>query len=163
MKKNNTLIILLSIITLTACNPPISTTKPDVPTPTESSTPETESTNDSAQPDQPFSLALGESMIFQPAGLTIQFTEVKSDSRCPSDVVCVWAGEATIHIIATTQGPAVEADLVLGDSSNDSIQLRGDVGGAYNLKFLDLTPYPSSKSPSDNNQYKATFIFQAAK
>lgn len=171
MKKLSYLTLILSLSILAACTPPLPTTntpkddtsvitdsenKPTEPRPTDTEA------NDSAQPDQPFSLAIGESMIFQPAGLTIEFVEVKSDSRCPSDVVCVWAGEATVHIKSTTQGPAVEADLIIPGTEKNQIQLKGDVGSAYNLKLLDLTPYPNSKNPTVDKQYQATFVFQAA-
>jgi hypothetical protein len=156
MKKINFLaLILISLTLLTGCTPPVSPT-PTKPIPTDTTT----SPNDNLQANQPFSLTMGESVIFQPAGLTVEFNSVISDSRCPSDVVCVWAGEATVHIIATTQGPAVEADLIIPGSDKDTIQLKGDVGAAYNLKLLDLTPHPNSKIETSDKQYQASFIFE---
>lgn len=131
----------------------------DTPAPTEIPT----STDNSISVDQPFTLKLGSSAIFQPAGVTVQFAEVKSDSRCPSDVTCIWAGEATVHVKITTQGPTVEADLVIPGSDKDTIEVRGDVGAPHNLKLLDLKPYPNSKTPATNDQYIATFQLNLAK
>lgn len=149
-------LVLISTAILTACTPPIT------PTPTETAPPDIKTpVNDDITANQPFTLSMGESAIFQAGGLTVEFNSVVSDSRCPSDVVCVWAGEATVHIIATTQGPAVEADLVIPSSDKDSIQLRGDVGGTYNLKLLDLTPHPNSKM-GNSDKYQASFIFELA-
>lgn len=173
MNKINYLIVLFSLGILTACTQSNSTNAPIQPTTdqvtdseNQSTTPlptDTQSNNDDLKPNQEFSLAVGEKVQFQPAGLAIEFVEVKSDSRCPSDVVCVWAGEATVHIQATTQGPAVDADLIIPGTTKNSIQLKGDVGSAYNLKLLDLKPYPNSKAASTDSQYKATFIFEAVK
>jgi hypothetical protein len=165
--KKTFLIFLLSLTVLTACSSSfpgseISSTPEVVVNDSENQNSQPQPSDQFAQPEQAFTLAIGDSIIFQPAGLTIEFVEVKSDSRCPADVVCVWAGEATVHIKSTTQGPPVEADLTIPNTEKNSILLKGDVGSSYNLQFLDLKPYPNSKNPS-KDEYKATFVFEAAK
>ena len=35
---------------------------------------------------------------YQIEGVQIKFSDVLSDSRCPEDVTCMWAGEATVLI-----------------------------------------------------------------
>jgi hypothetical protein len=49
-------------------------------------------------PVSPVSLTLKVGEAAQLAGgvLTLTFDEVTGDSRCPKDVDCVWAGEATV-------------------------------------------------------------------
>ncbi|MBM2831274.1 MAG: hypothetical protein HW414_326 [Dehalococcoidia bacterium] len=42
---------------------------------------------------QEFSLSVGQSRRIQGEELTVKFLEVASDSRCPSKVTCIWAGE----------------------------------------------------------------------
>ena len=47
--------------------------------------------------DQPFDLRAGQSAVV-PGGLKVTFDRVVSDSRCPIDAICVWAGEAVIAL-----------------------------------------------------------------
>src|SRR5262245_9512859 len=49
---------------------------------------------------QEFQLEAG-STASLPGGLLVGFRGVTSDSRCPTDVVCVWAGDASARIQAT--------------------------------------------------------------
>ena len=56
-----------------------------------------------SEPPQPtrgsrFEVALGQAVTIGPDGLQIQFLEVTEDSRCPTDVVCVQAGQAAILV-----------------------------------------------------------------
>jgi hypothetical protein len=48
-------------------------------------------------------IALGETSVFEDTAIT--FLKILQDSRCPSDVNCVWAGEAEVlAIIENPQG-----------------------------------------------------------
>lgn len=47
---------------------------------------------------EPFDLAVGEGALSRDGRTAIHFTRVVGDSRCPPDVVCVWAGEARIEL-----------------------------------------------------------------
>ncbi len=49
-------------------------------------------------------------------GVTITPTEVVSDSRCPSDVQCIWAGNVGIRMKATYNGTTTSAVLSIGTS-----------------------------------------------
>lgn len=45
-------------------------------------------------------LAFGESILFYP-GMNLEFIAVLSESRCPTDVVCITAGEVTVILRLT--------------------------------------------------------------
>ncbi|MCI0652979.1 MAG: hypothetical protein L0Y39_00665 [Methylococcaceae bacterium] len=47
--------------------------------------------------DKEFSLGIGQIARFGKARLVIQFKAVLEDSRCPANVVCVWAGNAKVE------------------------------------------------------------------
>lgn len=49
---------------------------------------------DAAKPDR-FEMIPGQRHAFGDAG-TLRYVAVTSDSRCPPDVQCVWAGDATV-------------------------------------------------------------------
>ena len=44
-------------------------------------------------------VSLGETVQFQKA--SVQFLKVLEDSRCPSDVTCVWEGQAKVLVEVT--------------------------------------------------------------
>ena len=75
------------------------------------------------------------------------FNEVVSDSRCPSDVTCVWAGEAKVKLSIEKNGELLETKtLTLPNSSTDqnTFQLADQA-----IQVLRLAPYPSSKNKKD--------------
>ena len=51
-----------------------------------------------------FQLRVGEVASIENGVLIVGFRGVRSDSRCPSDVNCVWAGDAEMYIGTTPAG-----------------------------------------------------------
>jgi hypothetical protein len=51
--------------------------------------------------DESFRLAIGETALVEEANFALTFRGVQNDSRCPSDVQCVWAGNAVVELVAT--------------------------------------------------------------
>ena len=47
----------------------------------------------------PFELKPRESIRIAGEGLLVRFERVTSDSRCPVDVTCVWAGDAAVAVV----------------------------------------------------------------
>jgi hypothetical protein len=58
--------------------------------------------------DQEIQLAPKEQAVFDPHGLTVEFVRVIEDSRCPTDMTCVWAGEVKVQL--STRIDAAEAE-----------------------------------------------------
>ena len=67
--------------------------------------------------------------------LKFSITEV-NDSRCPSDVVCIWAGKADVKI--KVESP-VTGTITLSTYNNPV-----DTVGNYSFKIIDVLPYPIS-------------------
>ena len=85
--------------------------------------------------------------------LSICFDSVLTDSRCPENVVCIWAGEAIARFrIMNRQNDPRFLDLYTG--TVDTI-----VNG-YKLSFLDLLPYPNTEIPRDIEDYKAKLLIK---
>jgi hypothetical protein len=69
-------------------------------------------------------------------GTTIKWVDVK-DSRCPTGVQCIWAGEVTVSLeIQHGSGPVEEIKLVL-PSGEEGVKAAGK-----SLKLLSVSPYP---------------------
>jgi hypothetical protein len=83
----------------------------------------------------------------------ICFDTVLTDSRCPENLVCVWAGEATVRFKFETCGK--ESSLVdLYTGTNDTI-----ING-YKFSFIDLLPYPNTENQTSLEDYKAKIILK---
>ncbi|ROO84559.1 hypothetical protein EDD29_2086 [Actinocorallia herbida] len=93
-----------------------------------------------------FTLAPGSSAALSGASLTIAFTGVSADSRCPVDVDCVWAGDATIHL-TTSHGPLTLHTLTAASAGPTPL-------GPYRLTLLSLLPEPHSDTPISPNAYR---------
>jgi hypothetical protein len=76
--------------------------------------------------------------------LKFTITEI-NDSRCPSDVVCVWQGEAVVKI-------AVESPLA-GTLELSTFHNPSDTLGTYIFQILEVTPYPVSTETIELNEY----------
>src|ERR1041384_6590460 len=50
---------------------------------------------------QEFELRIGQRAVIRKTNLTLRFVTVPEDSRCPSDVTCVWAGNARVELLVT--------------------------------------------------------------
>ena len=103
---------------------------------------------------EPFDLKVGETVNVGDDGLTVEFVELMEDSRCPSDVTCVWAGRAVIRVIVSS------ADDVLGfgtvEFTLEAGTVGADVGSLYGLTLVELTPYPVSTVELTGQDYVAT-------
>ncbi len=66
--------------------------------------------------------------------ISITFEEVISDSRCPLDVLCIWAGNAEVAFTFTKENRTRRFTLNTGLEPSE-IQLFG-----YKIKLLDLKP-----------------------
>jgi len=115
------------------------------------------STSPGVQPplNQPFSLRIGESARFPDANLTVTFRAVSEDSRCPLDVVCVWAGNGQV-VLEVRLSTSVRTVVL-----NTTTQPHEVSVGSYRLALEELTPVPESQSRIPPSEYTATLKLQA--
>jgi hypothetical protein len=98
-----------------------------------------------------FVLAPGQRVTIGESGLNIEFERVTSDSRCPRDVQCVWAGNAAIRIQVVEQ--MSEPRLVELDTYGERQKAQL---GKYELQVVSLTPDPVSTERIEPRQYRLT-------
>ena len=48
--------------------------------------------------DQEIQLAPKQQAVFESNALTVELVRIVEDSRCPTDVTCVWAGEVKVQL-----------------------------------------------------------------
>ncbi|MGH7460135.1 MAG: hypothetical protein ACREMA_03785 [Longimicrobiales bacterium] len=99
---------------------------------------------------QPFQLRPGTTAQL-PGGLLVGFKGVSSDSRCPSDVVCVWQGDASVRINATVGRMAwTPFDLHTGINPKDA-SFRD-----WQIRLVAVNPHPRSTAPIPPGDYTIT-------
>ena len=87
--------------------------------------------------------------IFQSENDQLKFTITEiNDSRCPSDVVCVWEGEAVVTVrLEEPQQGVIE--LSTYDNQLDTI-------GSFSFELVDVSPYPVSTETIELEDYDIT-------
>jgi len=109
-------------------------------------------------PTRPSQLAFGESFELHPGasaslsgGLMITFDRVESDSRCPMDALCVWAGDAIVTVsLSKAADGRVQRELHTDPRASEASYL------AYSIKLVALAPYPRSDRQIRPQDYVAT-------
>ncbi|HJU41237.1 MAG TPA: hypothetical protein VJ691_00425 [Vicinamibacterales bacterium] len=109
------------------------------------------------QPDrvpkgEPFDLRIGESALTTD-DVRIRFDAVRSDSRCPMNVLCIRAGEAVIALTLSRVGEiAVGRELDTTPARSSTTFLN------FTITLSSLQPYPRTDRQIRPADYVATFI-----
>ena len=107
------------------------------------------------QVGQNFELALGEAAACDCGGLTITFTEVLEDSRCPTGVECVWEGQAKIQFQLKMEDGEETIELIRRPGHDELA--RDTVGNdIYNL--LEVSPYPEEGKDIPKENYRVEMV-----
>ncbi len=99
-----------------------------------------------------FSLAVGETASIEGADLSIKFSRVVQDSRCPSDVQCVWAGNGEIELVARS-GRTISTFTLNTSSGAKEFAIN-----FYRIGLASLTPVPVSTQAIPVESYRALLV-----
>jgi hypothetical protein len=91
---------------------------------------------------------------FQPAKMRLEFLRVKSDSRCPSDVNCFWAGSAAVELRVSSGKTAQTVTL------NSGMEPRSAKVMGYKLKLVNLEPGRGKQQAAPPKLYQATLTLE---
>lgn len=125
----------------------------DVTAPIEASAIPATAASSSVSLDTPFELRAGQTAVVSGEALSVTFESVPEDSRCPTGVQCVWAGNAVVRVVLSQGGKAAGVEL------NTNLEPKTATYLNYTIELVSLAPYPSAKGgPIAQSQYRATFI-----
>jgi hypothetical protein len=102
-----------------------------------------------------FELRVGQSVSLYKRRLSIRFVAVADDSRCPSDVTCVWAGNARVQL--QVSNGRTSKTLTLNSNTTAPPPSDGSFKG-YTLKLLSLNPYPRSNVRFARDRYVVKLV-----
>ena len=98
-------------------------------------------------PGEEFSLSVAESAALPGEGL-LEFAQVVSDSRCPVDVQCVWAGDAVVSLRASDVNDSAKLTLHTGGPRSASF-------GTWEIELVELRPFPREGIALTQADYEA--------
>jgi hypothetical protein len=105
------------------------------------------------------SLRGGQPVALAEEDLTLQLIEVK-DSRCPSQVQCIWAGYATVTL-AIAQSGSEPVSLILGTPGLHKPQPPNYAShGAYRFTLRSLEPSPVTSGAMPVELYRAEILVE---
>ena len=145
-----TLLFLLLILSVVSCNADDTASPTAEPDPT--ATPDLLT----IELDQPITVPRGQTAVLATTDLNLTFVDLLFESRCPSNVQCVEAGEARISIRVSQNGADEET---LEMNTNPPLKQDVVVYGDFQIQLTALNPYPEEMDQRiPARQYEATFV-----
>ncbi|MGQ0650551.1 MAG: hypothetical protein ACT4P7_23675 [Gemmatimonadaceae bacterium] len=129
----------LAVASILGCTPSNTASVPDV--------------NPEVSPNQVFQLGPGQAARIPSLSLVVRFDTVLSESRCPTDVVCVWAGNAAVQLTLLQTGAAERRATI-----NSTLEPRRIDATAGTIELMDLTPHPDTRRRMVHSEYRAHLI-----
>ncbi|MEX0722168.1 MAG: hypothetical protein WD059_15930 [Balneolaceae bacterium] len=103
-----------------------------------------------------FQLAFEESFYNHDEKIEVRFTALLEESRCPEDVMCVWAGNANILLQMKMKSESHEVQLDTHQKLN-----KKEIVEAFYIKLIKLAPYPESiEYQNSAEDYTATLMVE---
>ena len=102
-----------------------------------------------------FTLRRGETASAGGGMLLVTFLSVGDDSRCPADVVCVWAGDAALHFRLASEQSDVAA---ITDTLHTTLQPQAVSYLGYTVTVKGLQPRPYSTDEPGSRDYRVALM-----
>jgi hypothetical protein len=101
-----------------------------------------------------FDLRVGDAVRIAGEPLTITFDRVTDDSRCPTNVTCVWAGDAIVHLrLDASRGRTGALDL------HENVNLARDGAfESYRISLQRLEPPRQDGTQIAPDRYVVTLL-----
>lgn len=104
-----------------------------------------------------FSIGVGRAATFGREDLRVRLVSVESDSRCPVNVACVWAGNAEVLVEVGAKNGRGGKTLRLNTNANPERPAEGRFG-RYTVKLVGLTPQPATTRKIRAREYTAALL-----
>ncbi len=92
-------------------------------------------------------LEIGRELLI--GGSSVKFIGVKSDSRCPKGVTCIWPGEAKLVLGIHFDGRYFEKEVVIQGTGGEF-----PVSEDFRIQVYNLSPYPEATKPIAPEDYR---------
>ena len=112
----------------------------------------------------PFEIEIGQTAVLDDANAEVRFVDLPEDSRCPTNLVCVWSGRVRADFVLVLPDgihPFTFDGYVGGKADGPKLSLQ--VAG-FNIVLKALAPYPvyDSDSGRSTSGRRATLVVTVA-
>lgn len=101
-----------------------------------------------------FQLKVNQTFLLESANIQVKFLNVTADSRCPSDVTCIWQGETKV-LVNVMYNNTTNENFIL--TTNSAVQNSSKIVGDYVIRVSQIDPYPLSGKKISLSDYVVTF------
>ena len=99
-----------------------------------------------------FKLKVGQEVKVHEAGIKVSINAVVEDSRCPTGVQCIWAGNGKVSVrLSKDKREAVSVELNTTEPKSSTYE-------GYEVRLVRLDPYPKDGSTISKDDYVATLM-----
>lgn len=105
-------------------------------------------------------LRVGQTLVLE--DVTLRFSAVEEDSRCPTDVVCVWAGNARARLDVSPTVPNATGQTDEPIFVNTTVEPLRAEAGVWVLWIDSLAPEPHSERPPEPEDYRLALVLTRA-
>ncbi|WP_373400242.1 hypothetical protein V8V91_12005 [Algoriphagus halophilus] len=119
---------------------------------------QSESPCENFQLGKPVNIAFHETITFCEAPISITFSKILEDSRCPENVVCIWQGLAELEVLIELEGKE-EAYLLSTYPTFRNIPSEVQVKD-YRFSLKEVSPYPNTTKSYQEKDYNIQLLVE---
>ena len=97
---------------------------------------------------EPLSLKMGTSVSLEDTDLSLTFSDVTHDSRCPKDVNCIVAGKAVVVLEVSTEGETTKLTFDIAPDGSDERRIDD-----LTVRIVALGPEPVGGQRMERSTY----------
>jgi len=103
-------------------------------------------------------LKIGERKEF--AEIAITLIKILDDSRCPTNLSCVWNGELAVEIMFESENNSKNVNLTTDPSGGLHSANHDCIIGNYNIKIVNVDPQKMADKKIKESDYRVAFSFE---
>jgi hypothetical protein len=103
--------------------------------------------------EEEFVLGPGQTATVSGTSVRLTFERVREDSRCPTDVNCIWEGDAVVVLTVKAEADEGTREVHTQGGASRSRHARA---GNYVVTLVRLDPAPRSTGAIEPSDYRAT-------
>ena len=91
----------------------------------------------------------------QTNGYAITFSEILEDSRCPTEVTCVWEGRIKVKVVVKKEGNKLAEEILIFGKTNPKEKKNHTFFTSSEIKLegIKVTPYPKTEAQKKEDAY----------
>lgn len=107
---------------------------------------------------EPVTIGFQETIAYCEAPISITFSKILEDSRCPENVMCIWQGLAEVEVLIEVNGQEVAYLLSTYPTfrnTTSEVQIQG-----FSFSLQTVTPFPNTTKSYSEKDYNIQLLVE---